>query len=190
MSELERPSLLVLVRHAESERNKAKKGSVYFADEYARSLIKGIPDYEIPVTEHGIQQAQQAGVQIRKRFGVFDYVYHSGYRRTIQTTECILGAYSKQEKGMIHVRKNAFIRERDPGYTYDMTREEAEAAFPWIQGHWETFGGFFARPVGGESLAQVSERVYLFLNMTQMERRDRGQFTVTIIKEAAQLRKQ
>jgi hypothetical protein len=44
-----------------------------------------------------------------------------------------------------------------------MTDAEASAAFPWLQDYWSTFGPFFARPPGGESLAQVCERVYAFL---------------------------
>jgi broad specificity phosphatase PhoE len=35
-------------------------------------------------------------------------------------------------------------------------------AFPWLQDYWGTFGPFFARPPGGESLAQVCECVYAF----------------------------
>jgi broad specificity phosphatase PhoE len=51
-----------------------------------------------------------------------------------------------------------------------MTEAEAVAAFPWLKEYWQTFGGFFSRPVGGESLAQVVERVYLFLNMLFRDR--------------------
>jgi len=36
-----RPALLVIVRHAESVRNQAKKGSVYFADDAARRVEDG-----------------------------------------------------------------------------------------------------------------------------------------------------
>lgn len=48
------------------------------------------------------------------------------------------------------------------GYTFDMTTDEANAAFPWLQEYWETFGRFFARPPGAESLADVAQRVYMF----------------------------
>ena len=56
-------------------------------------------------------------------------------------------------------RRNFYIRERDPGYTYDMTEAEAGSAFPWLAEYWQTFGGFFSRPPGGESLADVAARV-------------------------------
>src|SRR3989344_5707979 len=156
MDTVERPSQLVLIRHAESARNKAKQGTTYFADEEARKTVRGIPDWKIALSTQGILQAQKTGVYLRERFGAPDYFYHSGYLRTQQTLEEILKAFSEEERSRVRVRMNQFIRERDPGYAYDMTTEEAEASFPWLQDHWTTFGGFFARPPGGESLSDVS----------------------------------
>jgi broad specificity phosphatase PhoE len=179
MTLINRPSLLVLVRHAESLRNQVKRGKVYFVDDGARRDIKGIPDHKIPLTDIGLEQARQTGLAVRARFGCPDYVYHSGYLRTVQTTEGILAAYPEEERSAIKVRSNIFIRERDPGYTYGMTREEAERQFPFMQEYWQEFGGFMARPIGGESLAQVCERVYLFLNMLFRDRAGQRIFIVT-----------
>ena len=103
------------------------------------------------------------GVAIRDAFGSFDHVYHSGYTRTIETTDGILSAYPPEEREQMRVRHHLFIRERDGGHAYDMTDSEATTAFPWLQDYWNTFGPFFARPPGGESLAQVCERVFTFL---------------------------
>jgi broad specificity phosphatase PhoE len=103
------------------------------------------------------------GVAIRQQYGVFDYVVHSGYRRTVQTCDEILNAYPTDERGRMPVRHHLFVRERDAGHAYDMTDAEAQAAFPWLNDYWATFGPFFARPPGGESLADVCERVYAFL---------------------------
>ena len=74
---------------------------------------------------------------------------------------------------------NPSIRERDPGYTYDMTTEEAEAQFPYLKEHWETFGGFLTRPPGGESLCDVSQRVYTFLNTIFRDRKGSKVWVVT-----------
>lgn len=122
----DRPNRLVIVRHGESTRNLAKNGSTYFADEEARVSVQGIPDHLIKLTDAGIAHAKITGAQIRKRFRKFDYAYTSGYLRTDQTLEAILEAYPEKERRKIKVRKNPFIRERDPGYTYDMTTAEAE----------------------------------------------------------------
>ncbi|MDP2318235.1 MAG: histidine phosphatase family protein [Acidobacteriota bacterium] len=167
-----RPNLLVLVRHGQSERNFARKGNTFFPDDESRQALRGEADHRTPLTELGCQQARDAGLQIREQFGTFDYVYHSGYRRTAQTTELILEAYSADERQAIEVRHNLFLREREPGFAFDMTTAEANAAFPWLQEYWDTSGRFFARPPGGESLADVAQRVYLFLGMLFRDRAD------------------
>jgi len=176
---MHRPELLVLVRHGESQRNVAKKDNRYFPDDEARRYVKGIPDHKIALTENGKRQAVETGRALRERFGAFDYVYHSGYQRTIETCEGILQGYAEEERAKIKVRHNLFIRERDSGHAYDMTTAEAEAAFPWMAEYWQTVGSFFAYPPGGESQAQVCQRVYLFLNMLFRERG--GQKVLTVI---------
>lgn len=184
--DIQRPSHLVLIRHAESARNQAKpKGAVYFADEEARRTVKGIPDHDIELTPEGIRQAQESGPGIRSDYGTPDYWYHSGYKRTVQTTNGLLAAYSPEERAQIQVRHHLFLRERDPGYAYDMTEAEAEAAFPWLKEYWQTKGGFFARPPGGESLADVVNRVHDFINMLF---RDRAGMKVFVTMHGGTLR--
>jgi broad specificity phosphatase PhoE len=165
-----RPALLVIVRHAESIRNQIKKDTVYFADDAARRVVRGTPDHQMELTDAGHEQARQTGEAVRKRFGVFDCVYTSGYTRTEQTAQALLSAYSDDERARTPIERNLYIRERDPGYTYDMTEAEAASAFPWLEEYWQTFGGFFSRPPGGESLADVSSRVDTFLSMLYRER--------------------
>ena len=160
---MNRPALLVLVRHGQSLRNVAPKKNRFFLDDEARKSIKGLPDHKVPLTDLGRRQARAVGLAIRDKFGHFDDVIHSGYTRTVQTTDAILEAYSAQERARMTVRHHLFIRERDQGFAYDMTDAEAHAAFPWLADYWQTFGPFFARPPGGESLAEVCERVYSFL---------------------------
>ncbi len=160
---MNRPALLVLVRHAQSQRNITKKKNQFFLNDEARKAVQGIPDHRIALTEEGHRQAKETGVAIRDAFGSFNHVYHSGYTRTIETMNGILDAYSPEERAQMRIRHHLFIRERDGGHAYDMTDAEAAIAFPWLQDYWKTFGPFFARPPGGESLAQVCERVFTFL---------------------------
>ncbi|MCX6713373.1 MAG: histidine phosphatase family protein [Candidatus Vogelbacteria bacterium] len=174
-----RPYRVIFIRHGESERNKVRKGSIYFADDEAREQVKGISDDKIPLTEIGWEQAKKTGLLLRSRFGKPDYLYHSGYLRTIQTTEGILNAYPLKERDQIRVRMSASIRERHAGYAYDMTKREAEAAFPWLAEYWKTHGGFIARPPGGDSLADVVERVYKFINMLFRDRAGMDVWAVT-----------
>lgn len=181
----DRPTVLVLVRHAESARNVAKKGNAFFLDDESRKAVQGIADQHVPITDEGRRQAEVTGHALRAACGPFDYVYHSGYRRTLETAEHLLAAYPREAREAMRMRQHLFLRERDAGWTYDMTTAEAEAAFPWLQGYWDTFGRFFARPPGGESFADVAERVYLFLGMLF---RDRAQQRVLVVSHGGTLR--
>ena len=158
-----RPALLVLVRHGQSQRNVVKKKNRFYLDDESRKAVKGVPDHLIELTDEGRRQSRETGAAVRGAYGTFDYIVHSGYARTVQTLEHMLEAYPADERARLVVRHHLFVRERDGGHTYDMTDAEAQAAFPWLQEYWTTFGSFFARPPGGESLAQVCERVYAFL---------------------------
>src|SRR6185436_19968020 len=95
---MNRPALLVLVRHGQSRRNVAPKKNRFFLDDEARKSIKGLPDHRVPLTEVGRRQAHAAGIGIRAKFGAFDDVIHSGYTRTVETTDAILEAYPAAER--------------------------------------------------------------------------------------------
>lgn len=174
-----RPDLLVLVRHAESLRNVVKKHNRFFLDDEARQPVRGMADWQTPLTETGREQARATGARLRDRFGVFDAIYHSGYQRTEETIAGLLEAYPENERAAMPVRGHSFVRERDTGYTYDMTTAEAQAAFPWLQDYWDTHGPWLSRPPGGESLADVAQRAYMFLNMLFRDRAGRRVLVVT-----------
>ncbi|MEZ5289098.1 MAG: histidine phosphatase family protein [Vicinamibacterales bacterium] len=174
-----RPASLVFLRHAESDRNRAKKGNRFFLDDEARRTVQGVPDHQTALTARGRRQALETGAGIRRDFGSFHYAYHSGYRRTRETLEHLLSAYPQDERALIEIRHHLFLRERDTGYTFDMTTAEAEAAFPWLQGYWNTYGPILGRPPGGESLADVAQRAYMFLSMLFRERAGQRVLVVT-----------
>ncbi len=180
-----RPALLALMRHAESQRNIAKGDRTFFADSESRRSVRGIADPDVELTDAGRQQALLTGCALRARFGRFDALFHSGYRRTRDTAQLVLEAWPPEEQHAFDVRHDLFIRERDAGYAFEMTAEEAHCAFPWLAEYWRTAGPFFARPPGGESLSQVCERVYLFLEKLYRERT--GQ-RILVISHAATLR--
>jgi len=98
-----RPSLLVLVRHGQSQRNVVKKQNRFYLDDEARKSVKGVPDHLIELTDEGRRQAAATGTALRDTYGMFDYVVHSGYARTIQTTEEILNAYPPDERARMYV---------------------------------------------------------------------------------------
>jgi 2,3-bisphosphoglycerate-dependent phosphoglycerate mutase len=162
----------------------AKRGAIYLTKE-ERETTQRFYDVQNPLTEEGHRQSRLTGAALRERFGVPDCVYHSGYQRTTSTTNDILDAYSPDERERIKVLQHFFLRERDTGYTYNMTADESERTFPWLQDYWQTYGAFYARPPGGESLAEVSQRVYMFL---QELFRSRVGGTVFIVTHAGTMR--
>ena len=99
-----RPSLLVLVRHGQSQRNVVKKRNHFYLDDESRKSVKGIPDHLIPLTDEGRRQAAVTGEALRDTFGKFDYVFHSGYVRTIQTADHLLAAYPAEDRARMCVR--------------------------------------------------------------------------------------
>ncbi len=179
------PSLLLVVRHAESARNAVKKGAVFFKDAAQRDLVAGTPDYAIPLTDGGRRQARQSGQGIRLRFGAPDLVYHSGYDRTRDTAQGILEAYPAHERALIEVRRDYLLRERHAGFCYDMTEDEARAAFPFMKGYWRTQGGFIAVPPGGESLSMIHTNICLFLDRL---RRDAAGKRVMLVTHGGPIR--
>ncbi len=67
---MNRPSLLVIVRHAESKRSEAKQDNVFFADDAARAMVRGVPDHKNPLTAVGVRQAEATGAEELRGHGL------------------------------------------------------------------------------------------------------------------------
>ena len=159
-------SLLVLLRHAESERNAGKKGTYYTDEE--KAALGNKANHNIVLTAKGHTQAKEAGAEFYKKYGTFDIVINSGYLRTRETMEGVLYAYTKEERERTLILEDIALRERDSGYTYHMTENEADGHFPWNKESWSINGPFFSRPAGGESLADVTARLDTFFTRLAM----------------------
>jgi len=159
------PALLVLVRHAESLRNKVKNKNSVFISESEKKKLEGYSDFSLPLSSEGFNQAKKTGKALASEFENFDVAFHSGYVRAETTLLEMKREFSRVAREHMKIEQNALIRERDCGYTYDMTEEESAKYFPFLQNYWKKHGGFFAVPPGGESLAQVTTRVAIFYEM-------------------------
>lgn len=161
------PKTLVLVRHGQSTLNVARtKTPIFFSSPEDRAPFVGIPDQKVTLSPKGRMEARGTGKGLSGRMASgFEYAYDSGYVRTVETLDLILEELREMDPTQKAVRKHSIlIRERETGYTYCMTKPEVEAAFPWFQEYWDTLGPIFARPIGGESVADVIERVQIFLS--------------------------
>jgi broad specificity phosphatase PhoE len=153
------PKLLVLLRHGESLMNTTEHSDGRFVLESGKPLIEGLSDLEIPLTALGFRQAVAVG-------------YRSDQRRSIRTAEGVLRSYARPwpHPPEPEVRQTFLLNERNNGYTFGMTREEAVTAFPWLEDHWERWGWFLATPPGGESVATMTMlRTVPFLRMLDGE---------------------
>jgi broad specificity phosphatase PhoE len=169
MERSEKPKLIVIVRHAESLSNVKKENG--FVPAYVKDEFINLSAQNVPVTEKGENQAVLTGKALKKLYGTFDYIYASPFTRTRQTRAGILQAYSNEEKAKMQLRESLFLRERDAGYCFAMTREERDINFPWLEQYWKTHGNFWATPPGGESLAKITERVHQFIGTPLLQHR-------------------
>jgi broad specificity phosphatase PhoE len=151
------PLIYIIIRHAESVANAELQGALYRKNPPAEFT----GDSKLAITKRGIEQALQTGKKLTANYGAPQYVVHSGYRRTIQTTEKLLDHIQHSillEGFMPFIFEDKGFREREGGYTSVLVEEEALTHFPFLPKYWRTVGHLFARPVGGESLMDVIEK--------------------------------
>lgn len=141
------PKRIILVRHGESQGN------------LDNSAYATTPDYKIPLTELGLEQAKSAGEKIHRLIsGTGErkcdwkvYFYVSPYERTRSTLREIGRSFSR--KRVIGVREECRIREQDFG------NFQVEERMKVIKKTRERFGRFFYRFPEGESASDVYDRV-------------------------------
>lgn len=143
------PKRIILVRHGESQGN------------LDMSAYTTTPDYRIPLTPLGVDQARAAGR------GILDvvssppdanwkaYFYVSPYERTRATLREIGRAFPRDR--IIGVREECRVREQDFG------NFQVEERMRAVKETRELFGRFFFRFPEGESAADVFDRVASFL---------------------------
>ena len=152
---------LLIIRHAESVRNVTMRGKVFYKHEEEKA---GTPTRRIALTDLGKQQAHTVAEKLlaKVRTGEIampDIVLSSGFMRADSTAEIVT-------KGMgcdLPIKHNHLLRERDPGYGFELTEEEMQVHFPYLRQYWGLEGKWFSTPPGGESLVQVADRASLFL---------------------------
>ena len=147
---MSKPRNIFLVRHAQSEANVDK------------SIYKTKPDYAMELTELGKQQALEAGVKIKEYLSTEYFrpedehiqFYVSPFWRTRQTYQLIKKSFTNSK-----VYNDSRIREQEwhgklpvDGYS---SADEMER---------DSYGHFYYRFLGGESCADVFDRVSGFLD--------------------------
>ena len=140
-----KPALIVLVRHGESEAN-------VDATKYAT-----VGDVHVRLTARGREQAGAAAAQLRELVGtrrVFAYV--SPYKRTKETAGLLLSQLRKGQ--VVAVREDPRLREREFAGSFQCAENGIDRSEEY------RYGKFFWRAPGGESPADVYDRVTAFMD--------------------------
>ena len=133
-------SNLVLVRHGQSEWNK-------------KNLFTGWKDPEL--TELGIEEAIQAGNQLKQSNIKFDVMFTSDLFRAQETGRLILEQMNQTDIATI---KDQSLNERNYGELAGLNKDDAKKKWGEEQVHiWRR--SFDVPPPGGESLKNTAERV-------------------------------
>ncbi|KAJ1458778.1 histidine phosphatase superfamily [Pelagophyceae sp. CCMP2097] len=145
-----RPRRIILVRHGQSLGN---------VDEATYSHT---PDWRVPLTADGKDQARLAGARLRKLLDADEtfgpvFIYSSPYKRCQQTVEGLLQGAGLADDQVLGHRVEPRIREQDFGNFQDTS---AMRACKRVRAR---FGRFFYRFPNGESGADVYDRVSTWL---------------------------
>lgn len=138
------PKRIILVRHGESQGN------------LDMSAYTTTPDYRIPLTALGVEQARAAGHRIRDVVAAGGgnwkvYFYVSPYARTRATLREVGRAFPRDR--VIGAREECRVREQDFG------NFQVEERMRAVKETRQRFGRFFFRFPEGESAADVFDRV-------------------------------
>lgn len=154
------PKRLVIVRHAESERNlERERIEKYDSNELMLPILKRDPD--VRLTPKGKLQAEITGKALKQEFGNFDIAFASPYVRTQQTAEIILNIMGRRKQ--CDYRLEERLREKDWGILDLLTKKGIQQRYPEEYARKEREGKYYYRPPGGESYPDVGLRLYSFL---------------------------
>ncbi len=149
-----KPKRILLVRHGKSDGN---------AD---RQRYEIVPDYALNLTSEGVEQARQAGQEIRRLIGVETvYAYVSPYYRTRQTFQYIQESLAANG---VRIIEDPRLREQDWGHLRSQDENEA------ISRKRDSFSTFYYRIPDGESGADVYDRLSTFLETLYRDFRKPG----------------
>ncbi|MEM8628012.1 MAG: 2,3-bisphosphoglycerate-dependent phosphoglycerate mutase [Pseudomonadota bacterium] len=150
---------LVLIRHGQSEWNKA-------------NLFTGWKD--VPLTPAGVEEAKAAGNALKAAGQTFDIAFTSGLQRAQHTLAYVLAGVGQSD---LETVKHVALNERDYGELVGKNKDEARAEFGDEQVHiWRR--SYDVPPPGGESLKMTAERVLPYYQSTIIPRLQAGESVI------------
>ena len=169
-----KPLVIYLLRHGES------------LGQTSREVYKTIPDWKMPLTEKGIEQAKNAAKKLKEDITKIFYhdnalfpvmlstktirVYSSPWYRSRQTAQAFRDVWPQNE-----YREDPRIREQDWG------NYATDEYYKKIDTERDNFGRFFYRMPHGESGADVYDRISTFLESMHRDFQKETYPTVSVI---------
>jgi 2,3-bisphosphoglycerate-dependent phosphoglycerate mutase len=153
--------VLVLVRHGESEWNRANR-------------FTGWKD--VGLTEEGMAEAHRAGAMLKETGQRFDCAFTSTLKRAHNTLDIILDEIGQ---GRLPTVKAAALNERDYGELVGINKDEARKRWGAEQVHlWQR--SYDIAPPGGESLRDTAARVVPFFEKWIVPELQKGKSVILV----------
>lgn len=150
------PRNLVIIRHGQSERNAAVKAA-YENNPALLADIVNFPSALAGLTDLGRQQATKTGQWLQQQSFNFSRWYVSSYVRAKETA-----AFLRLPGAEWFIENR--IRERVTGIMEDMTPIERQRYLKGIKNRHHILDPYNFKPEGGESFAEVEERMRGFFD--------------------------
>lgn len=169
-----KPLNILLVRHGQSQANVDKSLHAKYAD----------PNFEL--TPLGREQASAAGeflrVWLSKNPKRPARLYRSDYLRAVQTSDIIIDRIGSLIP--LSVRMDERIRELEFGYADAIGDEEVKDVFPHYDAYknrWREDAKYYSRRLGGESPADVGDRLRHFIGALYRDQEKYGLDTFIVV---------
>ncbi len=162
------PRALWLLRHGESVGNVARERA-WKAGEHDIQI--DVPDHDVPLSDTGERQAADFGAWLAgvPREEQPTVVLASPYVRTAETARIALHRAGRSD---LPIRYDERLRDREQGWLDRLTWVGADNRQPDEADRRRFIGKFFYRPPGGESWADVGQRIRQVLNDLRLDLAD------------------
>jgi broad specificity phosphatase PhoE len=155
------PADLVIVRHAESQRNiwreiATAKGELVYGGQGR--------DMDVALTQNGERQATATGAHLGAEFK-FDRVFASPFVRTMQTANLL----REQFQYPVEITEDERLREIDFGILDGLTKHGIAHRYPEEQERRLRLHKYWHRPPAGENWPDVALRLHSFLGTLTRE---------------------
>lgn len=163
------PQDLILVRHGESEGNVASRASKDGDESHFTPEFRGRHSSVFRLSPEGRRQAEVTGRWLRVEFyeegHFFDRHFTSEYVRAMETAALLALPASKWYT-------NFYLREREWGQADNLPYRERQDRFH-EQMKLKNVEPFYWKPPGGESIADLCQRLYIVLGTLHREHSDK-----------------